>query len=586
MGEKTGRTTLAPVILALGLSRGVDLLAYGFSPIRNRSLLSPFHSPFFEFRSHKAKRYAVTKRQTAIFDGSEFVSIVSFLLADGSKRLGNKPEMPSRRAGFMTFVTGTTDENPSRRVVGVERPAAVENSDEEVISLGDDTAVYLDSVATVPNGISDADAISTAAAALCGIHCGMPAKKNVGAEKESAGFGKAVVLGGGDYACFTAKGLSELGAEVIVVTTRPMQLKDTPLNPLQGTRIDATGPAIGDNNIGFSEALGKFDVVIDTLGDEAKLCEVSKLSEGPSKTRKTGVAAKLRRDNNCDRYISTVTKSQMIVLKEGLFFARDPVVKYQEDVERPVHSPQFLRIAPPQDFGSATLQKLLDGGVVFTADRNEKGDHKNKDVFVRGCSFPDYAEIEIWPQDANGGGVRFGFPAIGELKVEAEVDKMMASMGSAEPVEKKSAKKKKKQKNPYVLDIGGLTDLTEEIVTKNRDCLLFVSAPYCKKCQALAPGFTRMARISKEETHDGLVFAKASTTGKSGKQLSFSLQVDAVPAFILFRDGERYGTPLGATRLPSKELDLAIEYLKSGKEWDPEVFKDDEEEKKRRTKLK
>ena len=42
-------------------------------------------------------------------------------------------------------------------------------------------------------------------------------------------------------------------------------------------------------------------------------------------------------------------------------------------------------------------------------DRNELGSHANKDIFVRGCSFPDYGEIEIWPQDTtDGASVRYG----------------------------------------------------------------------------------------------------------------------------------------------------------------------------------
>lgn len=48
---------------------------------------------------------------------------------------------------------------------------------------------------------------------------------------------QTVVLGGGDYACFTARALSDgFGVDVNLVTTRPMSLKDTPLNPLRGSK--------------------------------------------------------------------------------------------------------------------------------------------------------------------------------------------------------------------------------------------------------------------------------------------------------------------------------------------------------------
>ena len=64
----------------------------------------------------------------------------------------------------------------------------------------------------------------------------MPMPMSMEKEKEKEAL-KAVVLGGGDYACYLAKALDVLGADVTLVTTRPMALKDTPLNPLR----DANG---------------------------------------------------------------------------------------------------------------------------------------------------------------------------------------------------------------------------------------------------------------------------------------------------------------------------------------------------------
>jgi len=96
-----------------------------------------------------------------------------------------------------------------------------------------------------------------------------------------------------------------------------------------------------------------------------------------------------------------------------------------------------------------------------------------------------------------------------------------------------------------------------------------------------------MARIFKEEKKQtDLIFAKATTGGRDGKQLTFTFQIETVPTFLLFRKGQRYGQPFGATKLPSKKLDLAIEYLMEGKEWDPALFQDNEEAKKQATKLK
>lgn len=65
-------------------------------------------------------------------------------------------------------------------------------------------------------------------------------------------------------------------------------------------------PAVGDDDEGFSESLGNFDVVIDTLGDEANLERVKYFENGIEKTFGTGeggVASKLKRENNCQRYV-------------------------------------------------------------------------------------------------------------------------------------------------------------------------------------------------------------------------------------------------------------------------------------------
>jgi len=63
-------------------------------------------------------------------------------------------------------------------------------------------------------------------------------------------------------------------------------------------------PAVSEDE-GFSDALGNFDVVIDTLGDEANLERVRYFEDGIEKTFGIGdgVASKLKRENNCQRYV-------------------------------------------------------------------------------------------------------------------------------------------------------------------------------------------------------------------------------------------------------------------------------------------
>ena len=61
-------------------------------------------------------------------------------------------------------------------------------------------------------------------------------------------------------------------------------------------------PAVGDDEIGFSEAIGKFDAVIDTLGDEANLVRISDFDDGVQRVfGEKGVSSKLNKENQCGR---------------------------------------------------------------------------------------------------------------------------------------------------------------------------------------------------------------------------------------------------------------------------------------------
>ena len=289
-----------------------------------------------------------------------------------------------------------------------------------------------------------------------------------------------------------------------------------------------------------------------------------------------------------NRYLSTLTVSQKIVLKEGILFARDPVLTYQKRIEKGgvvIVDPEDTEqegaqcLPSPQNFG-AFLSTLFQTNIVFPVDRNENGSHRTKDIFVKGCSFPDYAEVEIWPSSsATGANVRFGFPGIEELVVEAKMQEFMGpSRGK-----KLASKKKKTNSNPFVTEIESLEDVTLEIKDEERDAVMFVSAPYCKLCRTMNPMYTRMARISREEKESPILFAKASSAGKEGKQLTFTFKIDSVPTFVLFRKGEMYGEPFGVAKLPSKKLDKAIKNLESGKDWDEKII--GMEPQVRRTKL-
>eukprot|EP00815_Leptocylindrus_aporus_P010952 CAMPEP_0116050358 /NCGR_PEP_ID=MMETSP0322-20121206/334_1 /TAXON_ID=163516 /ORGANISM="Leptocylindrus danicus var. apora, Strain B651" /LENGTH=588 /DNA_ID=CAMNT_0003532895 /DNA_START=30 /DNA_END=1796 /DNA_ORIENTATION=+ len=524
----------------------------------------------------------ITKKQSAIYDGSEFVSILSFLKYVGvpvQDEDGNDVTfIPQTRSGYMNFVTFKEGND---RMLGVEcKDCSDEDEDEiKLRKMSDGTYLYEESIVAIPNkaGFTDAAVISTAHAALCGVHVGAVSSR---AGDEYSLMEKIVVLGGGEYACFVALALTALGSRVTLVTTRPMQLKDTPLNPLRESKVEAMSPVVGEEDQGFAEYLVEFDSVIDTLDDEAKFVNVKLIDEGVKRlVGEYGVGAKLKQAHQCQRYISTLTKSQEIVLKEGLLFARPPVLTYQSRIEKQVTLNDLVYLPYPPGFQN-TLAKIFDKGLLLPVDRNENGANGRKKSFVRGCSFPDYAELEIWPKDTtDGAAVRYGFPGIKELTLEARVDEMMGSLQSKD----KNDRRKSKSENPFVLDSYCIEDIQEEIIDKKRNAVVFVSASYCTTCRSITPQYTRMARISKEEKNSDLFFVKANTVGKGGKRLSKILGVESVPTFLLFKNGERYGDSFGITKLPSKKLDAIIENMESGSEWDPSLIMG--EESKRRTRI-
>jgi len=204
----------------------------------------------FQRRRHYRSDYesntkidAVAKRQIAIFDGAEFVSIASVLKEEG--RVDDLTssididEIPSRRAGYVSFVTGTLEGATNERILAIEKTASngkqeYDANSDLFVKMDDETLIYKDSITTIPKSISDADAISTASAAIS-VRCAYGQNKKC----------RSVVLGGGDYACFIAKALvclnddkdsnDGMDSQVSLVTTRPMSLRDTPFNPLRNT---------------------------------------------------------------------------------------------------------------------------------------------------------------------------------------------------------------------------------------------------------------------------------------------------------------------------------------------------------------
>lgn len=163
---------------------------------------------------------AVSQRQTFIIDGGE---LQSFLLhskaGDGSPsaaapRSGSwkqlRAQQKQRQVGALSLVTGTTDESPPRRIVAVAKNdddnASAELGDEyETVPIGN-VEVYKHTIASIPSDVSDADALSTAAACLVGIHCAIPKVEDVGGSDDDVFYSGKVRLFERDACCMTCHG--------------------------------------------------------------------------------------------------------------------------------------------------------------------------------------------------------------------------------------------------------------------------------------------------------------------------------------------------------------------------------------------
>ncbi|CAB9520557.1 expressed unknown protein [Seminavis robusta] len=487
----------------------------------------------------------------------------------------------------MTVVAGTRDDTGDRIVGVMAGKSSGDYDDEDLlpkVSLKESNLqVYEHSAAKIGKGIQDQDALNTMIAAFTGIHCTAPRVEGVGGAKDSMVSGKVVVLGGNDYACFAAEGLAALGSQVSLISTNKVKV--------QNDNVEVLPPVVGDDEIGFASFIGDFDSLLDTADDERP----SRMPVGYDSGNDDAMAAMgttlrlLKQRHNCERYISSMTKAQSIVNKEGVLFGPGKVKKHFQQVQQQVKSrpATFESIVPPPLFGK-TVETLLDKGIVYKNNKDFLSENNNN-VVLRGWSLNAFMETSMWPSDSSGGGtraVRFGFPVVEEEENEFT---MIAEPPSVSEMISSKSEDEDEKENPYVQKIVGSQGLYETVVKEKRDCVLFLSATFCRTCKTLNPRFTSLARRSMEEDNvysinddnfDGILFAKADTGGKVGKELGRLLNVKAVPAFLCFRGGRRFGPTLSISRIPSKKLEAAIEMLESGSEWDTSVIVEAEEKQK------
>jgi len=322
-----------------------------------------------------------------------------------------------------------------------------------------------------------------------------------------------------------------------------------------------------------------------------------------------------------NRYVSTVTNSQNMVGKEGIFGGPrrvdDYVKKFSQSASSSfvLENPEYQMILPWSNLGK-TVETILESRIVFPSKVRQK--LYKASMTIRGWSLPDFWEQSTWPKDSSGSGqTRFGMPVIADPDDDDDDDAL--AYGSVRPGRavttpggrrfsayeqeeeeeewKSLPPPKPKQDNPFIQQVAGVHGIQTEIMDTQLDCILFLSAKFCKTCQQINPQYTRMARMSQEDgssrpsdddnaddddrtnINPGIVYAKVETSGRWGKEVGRYLGVDAVPNFVLFRKGKRFGSPLSVSKLPSKKIDKAIQLLLSGSEWDPSILRTEDEKK-------
>ena len=419
--------------------------------------------------------------------------------------------------------------------------------------------------------MSDNDALSTAAAAVVGVHCALPRVGGVGGSDNSNDVfysGKAVIIGGNDYACFLADAMASLGIEVSIVSNNGgIKVKNGQVNVMKPYDFNDDY-----EEIGFSTTIGQFDSLVDTISNERKGMIISQDNPYGGST----LLRLLDLKHQCNKYISTLTQSQQIVKNEGVLFGPGKANAHVKAMES-VSLAKCISLVPSLEFGKSTLQRLLDSNVLFTSKNNN-----NKSIVARGWTMKDFWEETSWPRDSSGTGIRYGFPVQEEedldelFRKEQERMQQRARVGSPEERGGMDNEETTKQllideKNPYVTQIMGVDGLAQKVISQQKDCVIFVAMRSCRTCKGINPIFTKLAR---ERGGDNLMFAKADATGASGKALGRQLGVEAVPSFVLFRNGVRYGA-VSTSRLPSDRLDRAIQGLVEGDDFDPSLEEDE-----------
>ena len=480
--------------------------------------------------------------------------------------------------GHLRVVIGKL--NDGSQVVGMPPPTSQggEESDTALVTLTSGETLVADSVAYIPSDLKTDQVAATYAYALTHVHSLLTVVEGVGgsSDKVAAPPQHAVVVGGSEDAVRAAQALQVLGSDVTLVSTQKPKVEYGKKNSHLKSTMKVTDPSMGDLDKGFSEALNTFDALLDTIGDmqdDGNSMKEVKGQEG------SPVIRLLREQHKCTTYVSTCSKAQEIIAREGVLWGPGKVKKYHDSLQSASVAQPVPLLAPPVKIGN-TVQTLLDAGVLWSsASKGNKGPH------IRNWELSRFMESTMWPIDNRGAAnIRYGFPVPGGTIFDDEEDDDDEMMIAIQPLrrgmltvddddddqDEKEEDQKALTASPYVLQVKGVKDL-QRIADEKLDCVLFLSAKFCRSCKKMQLPYNRMARLGSESPNETLVFAKGEASGRTGKLLGRALGIDSVPTFVLFKQGERYGKPLSVSKLPSSKLESAIDYLKEGKPWDEEM---------------
>ena len=570
-------------------------------------------------------------QQMVIIDGPEWQSVQQQLLrlsssttttpTKASDRTMTSSSSPSI-GGIYNVITGSID---GVRMVGMQHllsTGTTKDSDKTLVTLDQDSTqqLYRESIAYIPDDVTEMDAIWTMIQSFSTIHCSRLVVTNIGGAEGTIDFvpsssnhnkdninsnnTRVVIVGNNPLAIQIATILNEVFQYnvTIVATATPIIPKTTAtgggiqyLPPSMESTVDDDDDDDDDIDesvlLGFAAVLDQFDVLIDTIGNELSnsiICE------------------NLKANHNCHIYLSTMSESQRIILQNGLIFGPNQSKEHIQKLVSSVATTGSNKNRPiyfPAPFGlGTTVQTILQKGMILKPLPTN-----NNNVFVRGWSLKDFWEYTTWPRDATTSNSRFGFPSDvsdknkqyydGDFDDDND-DESTTTMISAPPLRSTpgrdmfqtrpenfemdddddgsdaSKSNGSRSADRFVMDVATVNDL-QLIVQNEMTCIVFVSAPFCRTCRYLKPQFVRMARQHRSMTptitttsddssiagsnQNSFQFIKAEATGQIGKDIGRALGIDTVPTFILYKNGRRYGTPItSVTRLPSKDLDDTI----------------------------